>query len=75
MATLRVAEEVHPKEASQPSNSQRQGGEPTERINGDGIYNIRSRFEGVSQDRSDEDPDLRREGDYKTTQVGISCEH
>jgi hypothetical protein len=72
MATLRIADEVHPKEASQLAMSQTQVIEPLtrEKSNGDGIYNIRSRFRAASLDGwQDEDPDLRKEGDYKTKQV------
>ena len=76
MATLRIADEVHPKEALHLAKSQTQVTEALtrENSNDDGIYNIRSRFGAASQDRlHDQDPDLRKEGDYRTKQVRSNC--
>jgi hypothetical protein len=72
MATVRIADEIHPKEFLQLDKSQSQVIEPLtkEVSNGDGIYNIRSGIRTTSQDQwHDEDPGLRKEGDFKTKQV------
>jgi hypothetical protein len=76
MATLPIAEKVHAKEALQLAKSQTQVTEALtrENSNGDGIYNIRSRFGTASQDRwHDQDAGLRKEGDYITKQIRSNC--
>jgi hypothetical protein len=74
--TIRIAETVHPLRESRSR---------TQRVStgvDDGIYNIRALSRGSSRERSrdawsvkpgeeaeDDDPGLRRTGDYKTKQV------
>ncbi len=74
--TIRIADEVHPKTGveftrtdTQTSRNARRGS-----IGDDGIYNIRSRSRQPSRAPSgdykpDDDPGLRKEGDFKQVQV------
>lgn len=76
MATVRIADEVHPKKEMRVTDSP--NGEPTQAARRhDGIYNLRSRISShdlsLSKTRSmqsqDDDPGLMREDDFKKRQV------
>jgi hypothetical protein len=71
MATIRIADDAHPKGGLLLSKSETQSSQTLRRnSNDDGIYNIRSRSRALSHDqRLDEDPELRKEGDFKQKQV------
>jgi hypothetical protein len=84
MATIRIADTPHPKDEFPRTNSQdavSSGiGDRLERVDThDDIYNIRSRSKAPSLDRrssrlnridkEDDDPGLRKPGDYKQKQV------
>ena len=74
MATIQIADDVHPKIGVLFTKSMTQSSHGTNRHdNDDGIYNIRRRSRAPSQDpgRDDEDPGLQNEGDYKHKQVDI----
>lgn len=75
--TIRIADGPHPKFGLAMSKSDTQSTRAPRRgsmTNDDGIYNIRSRSRGPSRAPSrefkpDEDPGLRKEGDYRHAQV------
>lgn len=71
MATIRIADDAHPRGGLLISRSETQSSQTLQRnSNGDGIYNIRSRSRAPSHDpRLDDDPGLRKEGDFKQKQV------
>jgi hypothetical protein len=73
MTTIQIAETVH------PSHTPETGGDLSSPILNDGIYNMRTISRVSSKDRrslevresevEDDDPGLRRSGDFKTRQV------
>ena len=69
MASIQIAEEPHPKADFTMADTKLP--ETATKINtDDGIYNIRSRMGAASRNPSfDEDPGLRKSGDYKKKQV------
>lgn len=71
MTTIRIEEDAHPKGIPHQPKSEPLGSELSiQTSRNDGIYNIRSRTRVALQDRSDdEDPGLRKEGDFKQKQV------
>lgn len=71
MTTIRIAEDAHPKDIPQQSKSEPLGSKQSMQTSrDDGIYNIRSRTRVALRDNSDdEDPGLRKEGDFKQKQV------
>jgi hypothetical protein len=71
MTTIRIAEDALPKGIPHLSKSEPLGSEPSiQTSRDDGIYNIRSRTRVALRDSSDdEDPGLRKEGDFKQKQV------
>ncbi|OCT44925.1 hypothetical protein CLCR_06494 [Cladophialophora carrionii] len=75
MATIRIADEVHPKNELQAKDG-RTADSASIYAHDDGIYNMRSRRSshdlGLYRTKSlqlDEDPGLRKEGDFKEKQV------
>ncbi len=74
MATIRIANELHPKNELQGNG--KTGDSTSVYAHDDGIYNLRSRRSshdlGLYRNKSlqqDEDPGLRKEGDFKEKQV------
>ncbi|KAK5464582.1 hypothetical protein LTS15_001144 [Exophiala xenobiotica] len=74
--TIRIADEVHPKSGVEFTRTDTQNSRNARRgsIGDDGIYNIRSRSRQPSRAPSgdykpDDDPGLRKEGDYRQVQV------
>lgn len=75
MATIRIADGVHPKNELQAKDG-RAADSTSVYTHDDGIYNMRSRRSShdlslyrTKSQQHDEDPGLRKEGDFKEKQV------